>query len=478
VIDPFTISWFKKLHKFYADPYWDKFQISVKNIKSTPSNQTTSFSSSLSVVQSNMNDQNMNLSNNILISTQNQRFKGLLAILNDPNYQITRRKFLDDFNFLPNHTVNINSLISKIRDWIKLIENHIYSLPKKYLLDDRFKNIINYCSKSSDIELPGDYLITKSTNYNIKINRFFPWYEFVEKYNLFSRRISIRGHNGKTYPFLILNESTYYYESRMNENILQLMRFVNSFLIKQKETSRRNLHYYIPRIVSLSAEVRLIEDNYSSISLLSIFQQSKRKETNYILHPFECNDLPISSFFESINSSITQSLPDIFKKISDSIVSKEIIKKWALSTYNESSDYFNLRKTLTINLAMYNIAEYVFCLTRTNPDTFYIFQENGMCENIRSKFDFIDANNCAIEKSFCSSWDLNTKKNVPFRLTPNITEFINTFGVYGVQSAVMISMTRCILQPQYNFIWLLRAILKDSVINMINKQVITKLFIF
>ncbi len=215
--------------------------------------------------------------NNVFANNQNQRVRSLLAILNDPNYQITRQKFLQDFNYqLPSHPVNVFAFIEKLKSWIKLFETHINSLPKQQLLDEKFKFVTQFCSSTADIEIPGEYLIPRSTNYYVKISRFLPRYESVEKYNSYSRRISIRGHNGKVYPFLISNESTYF-ECRKEEHVMQLMRMINTYLCKQKETSSRSLHYTLPRLVSLSADVRMIEDDCSSLSLLDIYKNRMRK---------------------------------------------------------------------------------------------------------------------------------------------------------------------------------------------------------
>ncbi len=52
---------------------------------------------------------------------------------------------------------------------------------------------------------------------------------------------------------------------------------LNLYLCKQKETAKRNLYYHIPRIVPLQADMRLIEDNCSSISILDIYKYRMRK---------------------------------------------------------------------------------------------------------------------------------------------------------------------------------------------------------
>ena len=56
-----------------------------------------------------------------------------------------------------------------------------------------------------------------------------------------SRRLHIRGHNGKIYPYLVVNDSGLA-DARREERVLQLLRMLNHLLGKHKETSRRFEH--------------------------------------------------------------------------------------------------------------------------------------------------------------------------------------------------------------------------------------------
>lgn len=60
-----------------------------------------------------------------------------------------------------------------------------------------------------------------------------PRVEVVQKHNTAARRMYIRGHNGKTYPYLVVNDSGLG-EARREERVLQLLRLLNHFLGKQK----------------------------------------------------------------------------------------------------------------------------------------------------------------------------------------------------------------------------------------------------
>ena len=66
----------------------------------------------------------------------------------------------------------------------------------------------------------------------------------------------------------------------------------------------------------------------------------------------------------------------------------------------------------------------------------------ALCAGVRSmisllhRFDISD-----------STGELHSERCVPFRLTPNIAEFISPVGVSSVLSAAMVSTARCFLQP-------------------------------
>lgn len=74
------------------------------------------------------------------------------------------------------------------------------------------------------------------------ILRFMPRVEIVQKHNTAARRLYIRGHNGKIYPYLVMNDACLT-ESRREERVLQLLRLLNPCLEKRKETTKRHLFF-------------------------------------------------------------------------------------------------------------------------------------------------------------------------------------------------------------------------------------------
>jgi transformation/transcription domain-associated protein len=157
---------------------------------------------------------------------------------------------------------------------------------------------------------------------------------------------------------------------------------------------------------------------------------------------------------------------DLFKYITNNLLPKSVLKEWATYTYSDATDYFHFRKLFTGQFAIYGLLEYVCHLTRLNPDQFYISQNTGVCQTIRFKFDLNEQGQQVTA--------FNADRSVPFRLTPNIAEFITSAGINGVYNSIQIAQARCLVQPQYHFSWILRAILKDEILTCMSRKVRTE----
>lgn len=243
--------------------------------------------------------------------------------------------------------------------------------------------------------------------------------------------------NMQIYPYLVVNDSGLA-DARREERVLQLLRMLNGYLTKFKETSKRFLHITIPRVVAVFPQMRLVEDHPSSLSLLDIFKSyCSRLNIEY--------DAPITRYYERL-ADIQQrgiqtnylTLKEIFNEIQMNMVPKTIFKEWAQKAFTSATDYWTFRKMFTLQLSLWIIIEYALHLTRLNPDMMYLHQESGLINISYFKFDIDDV-----------TGEMNAARSVPFRLTPNITEFINNIGIMGPLQASIIATARCFLQPNY-----------------------------
>ncbi|XP_045566265.1 transformation/transcription domain-associated protein isoform X2 [Salmo salar] len=214
------------------------------------------------------------------------------ATAQDPVFQKMKGQFTTDFDFSVPGSMKLHNLISKLKKWIKILEAKTKQLPKFFLIEEKCRFLSNFSAQTAEVEIPGEFLMPKPTHYYIKIARFMPRVEIVQKHNTAARRLYIRGHNGKIYPYLVMNDACLT-ESRREERVLQLLRLLNPCLEKRKETTKRHLFFTVPRVVAVSPQMRLVEDNPSSLSLVEIYKQRCAKKG--IEH-----DNPISRYYDRL----------------------------------------------------------------------------------------------------------------------------------------------------------------------------------
>ncbi|CAH2988559.1 unnamed protein product [Chilo suppressalis] len=380
------------------------------------------------------------------------------ATVQDPVFQKMKSQFTADFDFSQPNAMKLQNLIQKLRKWVKILEAKTKVLPKSFLIEEKCRFLSNFSLKTADVELPGEFLLPKHTHYHVRIARFMPRVEIVQKHNTSARRLYIRGHNGKIYPYLVVNDSGLG-DARREERVLQLLRMLNHYLGKQKETSRRFLHFTVPRVVSVSPQMRLVEDNPSSISLLDIYRtECTNRGVEY--------DAPVARYYERLaavqargSQASHQVLRDILREVQATMVPKGMVREWAAATFAAPTDYWTFRKMLTLQLSLASFAEYVLHLTRLNPDMMYVHQDSGLLNVSYFKFDVDD-----------TTGELDGNRPVPFRLTPNISELITSIGITGPLTASAIAVARCLVTPNFKIQSILRTILRDEMVTGYRKR--------
>ncbi|TMW44508.1 hypothetical protein DOY81_004448 [Sarcophaga bullata] len=376
----------------------------------------------------------------------------------DPAFQMMKEQFTRDFDFTKPDSMKLHNLITKLKSWIKALEIKVKKLPTSFLIEDKCRFLSNFSQKTAEVELPGEFLIPSSSHYHIRISRFMPRVEIVQKNNTAARRLHIRGTNGKIYPYLVVID-TGLGDARREERVLQLLRMLNYYLEKQKETTRRFLNITVPRVVPISPQMRLAEDNPASISLYEIYKSTCAKID--VEH-----DLPIMKYYERLSEVQSQGaqithamLRDIFQEIQNKMVPRTLLKQWVIKTFVSATDFWQFRKMMTLQMALAFLCEYALHLTRLNTDMIYIHQDSGLMNVSYFKFDIND------EKE-----ELEHSRPVPFRLTPNIAEFLTNIGISGPLSAAIIATARCLVHPNYKLQSILRTILRDEIIALHKKR--------
>lgn len=374
------------------------------------------------------------------------------ATYQDPVFQEMKVQFTSDFSFSQPGAMRLHNLISKLKKWIRILEKRSKMLIRSFLIEERCRYLSNFSLKTAEVELPGEFLLPKHSHYYVRIARFMPRVDIVQKHNTAARRLYIRGHNGRVYPYLMVSDSGLA-DARREERVLQMLRMLNHYLGRQKETSRRFLHFTVPRVVAVSPQMRLVEDNPASVSLLDIYRKSCANLN--IEH-----DAPISYYYERLASVQARALKathqvyrDILRGVQTTMVPRTLLREWATSAYPGATDYWHFRKMFTLQLSLACFAEHVLHLTRLNPDMMYLHQDSGLMNISYFKFDISD-----------STGRLDDSRPVPFRLTPNLVEYLSSVGISGPLTASMIAAARCLVYPSFRVPTILKAILKDEML--------------
>lgn len=396
------------------------------------------------------------------ITTSESLARRAQATAQDPLFQKMKGQFAADFDFMQPNALKLQTLIQKLRVWIKILEAKTKILPKSFLIEEKCRFLSNFNLKTAEVELPGEFLLPKHSHYHVKIARFMPKVEIVQKHNTSARRMYIRGHNGKIYPYLVVNDSGLG-EARREERVLQLFRMLNLYLGKHKETSRRFLNFTVPRVVSVSPQMRLVEDNPSSLSLLDVYR-SECAQRN--IDP----EAPMARYYERLAAVQARSaqashqvLRDILREVQASMFPKDSLRQWAMAQYPSPTHYWTFRKMMTLQLSLINFAEYTFHLTRLNPDMLYLHRDSGQLNVSYFKFDSDDSS------------ELDANRPVPFRLTPNLGDFITNIGMAGPLTASGISVARCLVSPNFQIQAILRVILRDELMTGYKKRMEDKM---
>lgn len=94
----------------------------------------------------------------------------------------------------------------------------------------------------------------------------------------------------------------------------------------------------------------------------------------------------------------------------------------------------------------------------------HLHQDSGLMNICYFKFDVDD-----------SSGELDVTRPVPFRLTPNIVEYLSGIGIAGPFTAAAVATARCLVQPNFKLASILRTILKDEIIAVHKKRALDEL---
>ncbi|KAJ3410576.1 hypothetical protein HDV05_003644 [Chytridiales sp. JEL 0842] len=331
----------------------------------------------------------------------------------------------------------LTDLVKKFREWRNKLEPLLDSRPRKQHLEHFSHYLVEFeYQKFDDIEVPGQYFLLKDNSKDFtRIDRFQPEVEVLRGHASCSRRLTIRGHDGTLHPFNVQHPA--FRQCRREERIVQLFRIMSSILDLQDDIS----------YVSLQD---IYEDHCHQIGIHQddpvLYYINRMKEL------YASGDVAKKGKVEILNFK-TEIMEDIAAKM----IPDTILANFMSKSMKSHTDLWLIRKQFTSQMAAVTFMTYLLSIGHRYPQRFHISLNSGN----------VWASELLPTISNTSGLFSNTE-SVPFRLTPNIQNFITPIGMEGVFTSSLMAVARSLSEPEYELEDFLSIFVRDELITWQN----------
>ncbi|CAK5085300.1 unnamed protein product [Meloidogyne enterolobii] len=408
--------------------------------------------------------------------TEQDEEKKICKILQD-NFVYLKNYYQKDYTQQHQQKqISLFSVASALRKSILKISDYLKNNMGSRRLIDHAKYLAKFKSSLALIDVfsagfdVGGYrastTTTTSSNCNAQIASFLPIFDqFIHNESTICRVIKLRSLNGKIYTFQLENVCGGYDSTKIH--ILQLFCLLNVEFSKSRHTAQRFIQFCIPQIIHIGSNVRLIECPQISITKMT----NSSSSDNFVIFGDILNEmlqeekslLTSSNIVEYYYGRLAEqryshkNLHELFNNISNGgggtdllmdsssnnnliIVKRDLLSKWMYSRYTEAESLWNARKKLSIHFALLGLCEYAFFLSSMSPDGLILNISTAQLFFLDYKFD--------LTKKVCDTLagkvrfiELDANRPVPFRLTCNISHFLDA-SIDGHLAGALIAIAR------------------------------------
>ncbi|KAI6646573.1 Transformation/transcription domain-associated protein [Oopsacas minuta] len=356
--------------------------------------------------------------------------------------QQLKSNFLNDFTPLSSQSIPqaniVHRAIANIRKWITILSDRQKAQTLIPFETSMYNVLSNFTSSTTNLSLPGLPPNLDMPGNTVIVERFLHNYDTVV--NSPGISLAILGHDGNIYTYKL---EVYISPTDCNrvERINELLDRLNPYIDKTKETAKRYLKYHRPYWAKIAPCVSLLQiSNNNTTTLNAIFNKFTK-----------ANNLPKEPYFNQYYECVMKDsakiasegdlyYENLFSEIQRNFCPKHILKEWAKKRFSNPTDYWTFRRQFTNYLSVNNITQYALCLTSITPENLEITCNTGSFFVSKQTFD-LDTKH--------TPPNLHYSHNIPFRLTPNITHFINDYNISGPMLSNMIAIIRCYAQPKF-----------------------------
>lgn len=259
------------------------------------------------------------------------------------------------------------------------------------------------------------------------------------------RKLCIRGSNGKDYMFLLKGHE----DLRQDERVMQLFGLVNTLLLNDPDTFRRNLTIQRYAVIPLSTNSGLIGwvPHCDTLHTLIRDYREKRKTVLNIEHRIM---LRMAPDYDHLN--LMQKV-EVFEYALEKSTGDDLSKLlWLKSPSSEV--WFDRRTNYTRSLAVMSMVGYILGLGDRHPS-------NLMLDRLSGKILHIDFGDC-FEVAMTRE---KFPEKIPFRLTRMLIKAMEVTGIEGTYRRTCESVMCVLRRNKDSLMAVLEAFVYDPLLN-------------
>ena len=247
----------------------------------------------------------------------------------------------------------------------------------------------------------------------------------------FQCRLQLRGNDGRVYPFLV--EPSQSPPQRMAaERLLQLRRVLNQQLETHKDSRARHLSFNIPAIVYVTPNVRLLQDTSVESKMASLANLVQRHLETVSIDALAPQLQHRKRWATATSSQRETAAVDAFREICEQMVPATVLKNWFSEAVPCHEVLWWLRRQFCAQLALYSVLNFIMNGEDQSPENMWVSQIDGMIFQpiIRTVYNETDG--------------IVHSNTVPWRLTRNIVQAIQPFGLEGPYISALSIVSKCL----------------------------------
>ena len=314
-------------------------------------------------------------------------------------------------------------------------------LPKLTQLELQYVSPKLLLCRDLELAVPGSYVPGQTP---VQIAQVQPALQVITSKQR-PRKLCIKGSSGRTFMFLLKGHE----DLRQDERVMQFFSLVNSILLMDPETFRRNLAIQRFAVIPLSTNSGLIGWVPNSDTLHGLIKdyREKKKVVLNIEHRIMQRMAPNSDHLPLMNKV------EVFEHSLDMTQGDDLAKILLLKAPS-SEVWFERRTNFTRSLAVMSMVGYVLGLGDRHPSNLLLDRMSGKILHI----DFGDCFEVAMTRE-------KFPEKIPFRLTRMLICAMEVTGIEGTYRSTCESVMRVLRNNKDSLLAVLEAFVYDPLLN-------------